>query len=246
VLAAVKKRWRDVLAASVLQATIPLVLLTAGQQHVPASIAGIVSGAQPIAVAMLALSVAGARRPSARDVTGIMVGVAGVVLLFADHLTASHTSSLGGVEILGSAAFFALGAVYIDARLPDVPPLAIATAAMCVSAAALLPFAATTTGTVPAASTVVALAALGVIAGAALVLFYFLIQRTGATRAGIAFYLAPAFAVLYGVTLVGDTLTPVVLAGLGLITTGSILTLRRPRPGLPATATPHPGRNHPG
>jgi drug/metabolite transporter (DMT)-like permease len=231
VLAAVMTHWRDVLVAAGLQATIPLLLLTAGQQRVSASVAGIISGAQPIAVALFALGLSGARRPSARDLTGIMVGVAGVVLLFAGHLTASRTSFLGGAEVLGSAVFFALGAVYIDARLSGVPPLGTAAAAMCVSAVVLAPFAVTATA-VPAAPAHAAVAALGVVSGAALVLFYALIRRAGAPRAGIAFYLAPAFAVLYGVTLLGNQLTPAVLAGLGLITAGSLLTLR-PRPRRP-------------
>jgi drug/metabolite transporter (DMT)-like permease len=224
-LRAARERWRDVLAAAVLQATIPLVLLTVGQQHVSASVAGIISGAQPIAVAVLAFVVPGARRPGRLVLAGIAVGLAGVVLLFSEHLGASGTSLLAGVAVLGSAIFFAVGAVWIDARLADVPPLAVATTAMCVSAIALLPFAASS-ATLPSPRIAAVLLALGAVGtGAALVLFYGLIQRVSAAQAGIAFYLAPAFAVLYGATFLRDKLTAVILAGLGLITAGSLLTL---------------------
>jgi drug/metabolite transporter (DMT)-like permease len=229
VLEVARKRWPDVLAAAALQATIPLVLLTVGQQYVSASVAGIISGAQPIAVAVLAFVIPGARRPGRQVMAGIAVGLVGIVLLFSDHLGASGTSLLAGLCVLGSAIFFALGAVWIDARLADVPPLAVATTAMCVSAVALLPFAASS-ATLPSPRTAAALLALGAVGtGGALVLFYALIQRISAARAGIAFYLAPCFAVLYGTTFLHDKLTVAILAGLGLITAGALLTLAASR-----------------
>ena len=183
VLRAVIARWPDVLAAAALQATIPLVLLTIGQQHVSASVAGILSGAQPVAVALLAFAIPGARRPGWQLITGIAVGLAGIVLLFSGRLGASGTSLPGGLAVLGSAFFFALGAVWIDARLADIPPLAVASTAMCVSAIALLPFAVSSVAlTSPeTAAELIVLGAVGT--GAALVLFYALIQRASAARA---------------------------------------------------------------
>ena len=55
--AAVRKHWRAVVVAAVVQAAIPLVLLTAGQPHVSSSVAGIISGAQPVIVMLFALAV---------------------------------------------------------------------------------------------------------------------------------------------------------------------------------------------
>lgn len=221
-----RTRWRAVLVAAVLQATVPLLLLTAGQEHVSASVAGIISGAQPIVVATFALVIRGARRPGSRDLLGIAVGISGVALLFAGGLGMGHTALLSGLEVLGSAAFFALGAVWIDARLSGVQPQVIAASAMCVSAVALLPFAVASGGSYRSVSVDAALAALGIVGtGAALVLFYSLIQRAGATRAGLGFLLAPAFAVIYGATLLGDKLSPAVVSGLALITAGSLLAL---------------------
>jgi drug/metabolite transporter (DMT)-like permease len=235
IVRAVCGRWAEVLAAAVLQAAIPLVLLTIGQQHVSASVAGIIAGTQPVIVALLAFAVPGARRPGWQAIVGITIGLAGIVLLFSDDLGASGTSLLAGLAVLGSAIFFALGAVWIDARLADVPPLGVATAAMCVTAIALLPFAAISAA-LPTPRTAVVLLTLGAIGtSAALVLFYRLIQRTGAARAGIAFYLAPGFAVLYGAVLLHDKLTPAILAGLAMITAGSLLALTT-RP--PHTRTP--------
>jgi drug/metabolite transporter (DMT)-like permease len=101
---------------------------------------------------------------------------------------------------------------------------------MCVTVIALLPFAAGS-ATLPSPRTTIVLLALGAIGtGAALALFYMLIQRMSATRAGIAFYLAPGFAVLYGAVFLHDKLTPAILAGLTMITTGSLPALATRRP----------------
>lgn len=225
-LRVLRRRWRAVLVAAVVQVTVPLLLLTAGQEHVSASVAGIISGAQPIIVAMFAAVVRSARRPGVRDLAGIAIGVSGVILLFAGGLGTGHTELLGGLEVLGSALFFALGAVWIDARLAGVQPLLIVASAMCVSAIVLLPFAVASSNSYRSASVDVALAALGTVGtGAALVLFYSLIQRVGATLAGLGFLLAPAFAVTYGATMLGNKLSPGVLVGLGLITAGSLFAL---------------------
>ena len=229
-LPVLREHWRDLLVAAALQAAIPLVLLTIGQQHVSASIAGIISGTQPIAVALLALAVPGTRRPGALGLGGIAVGAAGVALLFARGLGANHTELSSGLLVLGSAVFFALGAVWIDVRLSQVPPLVIAATAMSASALALLPFAVAGSGSsrlLPAAADLAVLGVLGT--GAPLVLFYALIRRAGATRAGLGFLLAPAFAVIYGTALLGNKLTAEIIAGLTLITAGSVITLHARR-----------------
>jgi drug/metabolite transporter (DMT)-like permease len=240
-LSVLRTRWRALLVAAVLQATLPLLLLTAGQEHVSASVAGIISGAQPIIVATFAVVIRGAHRPGAGDLLGIAVGISGVALLFGGGLEPGHTELLGGLEVLGSAVFFALGAVWIDARLAGVQPVVTAACAMGVSAVALLPFAAVSAGSYRSVSVDAELIALGTAGtGASLVLFYSLIQRVGATRAGLGFLLAPAFAVIYGATLLGDKLSPGIVGGLGLITAGSLLALRSRQRGLARTDLPAP------
>ncbi len=74
-----------------------------------------------------------------------------------------------------------------------------------------------------------ALLALGTVGtGLALAVYYALIQDVGPTRASLAFYLAPAFAVLYGITLLDEHLTTDMIVGLGLVTAGSVLAAQRP------------------
>ena len=54
-------------------------------------------------------------------------------------------------------------------------------------------------------------------------IFYLLIGTVGPARTMIVSYLAPGFAVFYGATLLGETISPATLAGLALIVGGSWL-----------------------
>ena len=69
--------------------------------------------------------------------------------------------------------------------------------------------------------------ALGLICTAvAFMLYYRLIDRIGEERAALANYLTPAFALLYGVLLLGESLTVAAVIGLVLIIAGAEITLR--------------------
>jgi drug/metabolite transporter (DMT)-like permease len=222
VLRAAAARPLAVLGAALLQATIPLVLLTTGQQHVSAALAGIVLATQALWAAVLTAAASGGLR--ARTLAGILTGLCGVIALFAADLRLDGSTGLGGLELLAAAACYAAGSVYIERVIPEVPPVATAAAAMTVSAIALVPFAAATGLAIPGLATAVWVVVLGVVGtGAALAGFYLLIQRAGAVRANLAGYLAPAFAVLYGLTFLGEHLHPGAIAGLALILAGSYL-----------------------
>lgn len=225
VLGALRTQPGDVLMAAALQATIPLVLLTVGQQHVSASLAAILVATQPVWTAVITATLTQA--VSGRETTGVLVGLAGVVLLFLRDLDIGDTTGWGGAALLVSAVFYAAGAVYIQHRLPRVPALATATAAMVISALALAPFAAVAAPPTPDPAILAWIVVLGVVAtGAALVGFYALIHRIGAVRASLISYLAPAFAVTYGVILLGDRPSPYTFAGMALILAGSHLATR--------------------
>lgn len=211
-----------VLGAALLQATIPLVLLTTGQQHVSAALAGIVLATQPLWAA--ALPAVTGHRQRARTLTGILTGLCGIIVLFAGGLHLDATTGWGSLELLAAAACYAAGSVYIERVIPEVPPIATAAAAMIVSAVALAPFAAAAGLRIPGPETAAWVILLGVAGtGAALAAFYVLIQRAGAVRANLAGYLAPAFAVLYGLAFLGERLHPGAFAGLALILAGSYL-----------------------
>jgi drug/metabolite transporter (DMT)-like permease len=235
-LAAVRANPVPVVVAALLQATIPLVLLTTGQQHVSAGLAGILVASQPVWVAALVIVID--RAIHIRQLLGVLTGLAGVSLIFLRDVGIAGTSGWGAAALLAAAIFFAAGAVWIERRIPEVPPAATAATAMTISALALAPFAATASLRVPSVPTLVWLLVLGLVAtGGALVLFYWLIQRVGAVRANLAGYLAPGFAVIYGVTFLGERASSAAIAGLGLIIVGSAFAANAGKQSHPASSS---------
>jgi drug/metabolite transporter (DMT)-like permease len=217
----VRARLPAVLVAAALQAAIPLMLLTTGQQHVSSGLAGILIGSQPVWVTVLTAVVERAVRPRAS--LGVLLGLAGIALLFARDLH-GRTTAWAGAALLAAAMFYAAGSVYIRHAIPDVPPLATAAVAMTASTVALLPLAVSDLPRRLSLSSAGWLVLLSVVAtGWALVLFYTLIQRIGAIRANLTGYLAPAFALAYGVLFLDERITPAAVAGLVLILAGSYI-----------------------
>lgn len=224
-LRAIRARPVGVLVAALLQVTIPLVLFTTGQRYISAGLAGILVASQPVWAAIMTAIVDRTSHP--RQFAGVLIGLCGVAMLFLQDIHIGGTSGWAAAQLLAAAVFFAAGAIWTERVIPDVPPLATATAAMTISAIALAPFAAMTTWRTPHPSTLVWLVILGVATtGGALVLFYALVHRIGAVRANLAAYLSPGFAVAYGAVSLGERVSLKALAGLVLILTGSYISIR--------------------
>jgi drug/metabolite transporter (DMT)-like permease len=82
----------------------------------------------------------------------------------------------------------------------------------------------------PSAGAAASLVALGVGGtGVAFLIYFTLIARVGPARASVVAYLAPGFAVLYGVTLRDEVVTAWTLVGLALVLGGSWLASVRTR-----------------
>ncbi|MEU6228154.1 DMT family transporter [Streptomyces sp. NPDC047042] len=213
------------LIASVLQMTVPVVLLTVGQQHVNGGLAGILLGTQPVWATVLTAVMD--RRLGSGAAIGVTLGLTGTVLLFWQDL-GGGSAPAHGVLLVAAAGGYAAGAVYIQRVLPDVPPITVAATALGLSCLLLAPTLALVPSRLPSPAAAGWLIVLSTVAtGGALLLFYLLIGRIGAVRANLAAYLAPAFAVLYDVPL-GHLPSASALAGLALILIGSVMAARTP------------------
>jgi len=225
----VKHPW-VVIQVVLVQATVPLLLLTFGQQHIPSGLAGIFIGAQPLFVALLAVRFAPDERPQGwRGIVGITLGVVGLVLLFGLDLRNGHDALLGGALVVTAALCYAAGALMIHLRLSKAEPLGVATAAMLESTLVLIvPASLTLPHRVPSLGTFGALIVLGVVCtGMTLALFYTLIAQAGPARAALAFYLSQSLAVIFGWAFLHEQVTVTTVLGLVAIVVGSVLAAQR-------------------
>ena len=124
----------------------------------------------------------------------------------------------------------------IKRAFSDTAPLGSVAASLSLAALVLLPLALTRLPPqLPSAQVLASLLTLSVVCTAVAFLTYFsLIAEVGATRASLITYVNPCVAVVLGVLILGESVTPATLAGFALIVVGCWL---RPRQAVARNAT---------
>lgn len=213
------------LALAATQVIVPFALITFGENHVPSSLAGILVATAPLFIVLLAIKVDPEERSSGWALVGVLLGMLGVVLLFGVDLSGDTETLVGGLMIVGSGLCYAIAVLIAKRGFTGVPPVGVVVSNLTISAVFWLPFALATLPThSPGANAILSMIALGVGGtGLAFLLFYTSIAEVGPARASIVSYVAPAFSVVYGVTLLDEDLTVGTIGGLALILAGSWL-----------------------
>ena len=234
---ALRGRWPALAVLTTVQVMLPFLLITYGERHIASSLAGILVAAAPIFTALLAVRFDQDERPRGIAAAGVVMGIVGVGLLFGVDLSGELTALAGGLMVLLASLGYAAGGLYLKHRLRGIPAVGIAAATMVVGTIVLAPAALLTLPSgMPSAQAAGSLLALGAGGtGIAFLIFYTLIAGIGPSRALLVSYLAPAFAVLYGVWLLSEPLTAGAVLGLVLILAGSWVAAegrlpRQPRP----------------
>jgi drug/metabolite transporter (DMT)-like permease len=212
-----------VLAA--IQVAAPFLLISYGEQHISSGLAGILVASAPIWTALLAPVFDTSERSSGAALAGIVIGIVGVALIFGVDLGDAGSALGGGLMVLAASAGYAVGAFMVKRSFSALDAIGLVTTTMALSALLSLPVAAATaSATAPGGGTIAAMLALGIGGtGIAFAIFYTLIAELGPARASLVAYIAPGFAVVYGVTLQGEDLTVATVVGLVLIVGGSWL-----------------------
>jgi drug/metabolite transporter (DMT)-like permease len=220
----------------------PFLLISAGEVEISSSLAGILVTSTPLFTALLAIWVDHEERSQGLRLGGVLLGVVGVAVLLGVDLSGSGNELLGGLAVVLAGLGYAIGALLVKHRFSDVAPIGVAAWVMVASTAWLTPAAVVTfPASAPDLGPLASVVVLGVVGtGVAFAIFYRLLARVGPARTWVLTYLAPGFAVIYGATLLGETITVATLAGLALILIGSWLAAegRLPTRRRVAAATP--------
>jgi drug/metabolite transporter (DMT)-like permease len=246
-LAGLRGRWRAVFVMAAIQVAGPFLLISWGEEEISSSLAGILVASAPILTALLAVFIDHDERPTLVGALGIGIGIVGVALLLGVDVGGDSAALVGGIAVVLASLGYAIGGFYLKARFRDLQPIGVVTSTMAASALLTLPLAlATFPGEAPGAGAIAAMAALGAAGtGIAFVIFYTLIADVGPGKASIVAYVAPVFAVFYGVVFLDEAFTLGTLVGMALILGGSWIAAqgRLPtarRAGAPARPEPPP------
>jgi drug/metabolite transporter (DMT)-like permease len=173
-----------------------------------------------------------------REVTGLLVGLAGVAALVGFDV---KSTDFGAAAEVGAVAVgYALGPQIAARKLSHLPNLAVVSASLGLTALAYAPAAALQAPSKwPGAGPVLAVVGLGMVCtAAAFMLFFELIAEAGPVRATVITYVNPAVAVALGVLALGEPFSGATATGFVLVIAGSFVAARRPQPkAAPAGAT---------
>src|SRR5436190_20343385 len=221
--AALRPHLATIVLLAVVQVAAPFLLITFGEKHIASSLAGILVATAPIFTFLLAFAIDQEERTGAIGVLGVGAGIGGVVLLLGVDTSGTAAALLGGLMVVLASLGYALGSYYLKRRFKDTQPVGVVAATMTASALLSAPFAALDLPAhAPGGGAIAAVSTLGVVGtGIAFVMFYELIATVGPAKATLVAYLAPGFAVVYGVLLLGEKFTLATAAGLVLIIVGS-------------------------
>lgn len=225
-----RRVWMSFLVMGLLNNVVPMGLIVWGQTHIASGLASILNATTPLFTVVVAHYFTLDERLTGQRLAGVIVGFVGVAVMIGQAaLAAFDTHVIAELAVLTGALSYGLSSVYGRRfRAMGVPPITTAAGQVTASSAILLPLAliADHPWTLPVPSTPALLSLLGlalVSTAFAYVLFFRLLARAGATNVGLVTFLIPVSAILFGVTLLGESLEPRHLAGMALIALGLVL-----------------------
>jgi drug/metabolite transporter (DMT)-like permease len=232
---------------TVLDMAAPTFLTAWGEQHISSSAAGILTATDPLFTAVLALWLIRSEAPGRKQLAGLIIGFAGVIALLGTDFRGSPIELAAAGAVLLSAVGYAGAALVYRRWLAAVPAIGVTALMTAISSLTFLaPAAVNLPRQAPPASSILALAMLGIVnTGFAYWLFYLLIDQAGAAAASVITYVMPVVALFLGVGLLGEQLTIGAIAGLILIGLGAWLATSRRLPSTSPAPAPQavPGQS---
>lgn len=202
------------------------ITLIAAQQYLTAGLTAVIVAALPLVVAVFA-AVFLKEKVTAFGVVGILLGTVGVVIVTVGRGGALDATNWALGLVLAGAGVLSLATVYVGWRdlLATYPGAVLLAPQLAVSAVVAVPVAAFLGGHAPVSWTAVGtLTALGVISMIVPQLaMFWLLARTTALRAALANYLAPLFAALLAVPILGQPVNVLVVSGGLFVIAGAVV-----------------------
>jgi drug/metabolite transporter (DMT)-like permease len=220
--AALRTHWKLTFVVGILNSAIPFACFSFALLSISTGLSSILNATTPLFGAIIAWLWL-KDRPNSSRILGLLIGFLGVALLAWDKASfkpdaAGLSTGWAVLACLLACLCYGISASFTKRYLTGLPSLVSATGSQIGAALGLAPL---TWWFWPAAAvtpaTWAAVIMLGVLcSGVAYILFFRLIERAGPARALSITFAIPIFALLYGVALLGEVVTPW-MVGCGLV-----------------------------
>jgi len=227
----VLKRWRPLLAYTVIEIVVPWFFLSTAEQKLPSSTAGLLITAVPLVGVVVAVAFGRPARLSLGNWLGIVAGMLGVAALVG--LDVSGSDLIAVAEIAVVVVCYAVGPAILSRWMSDLPGVGVVAVSLAIAALIYLPFVAATHAfptrvpSLPVILSIVALAA--VCSAAAFLIMFALIAEIGPMRMTTITYVNPAVAIAAGALVLGERITVWTVVGFVLVIGGAYLVTRHRR-----------------
>ena len=214
--------WPVFAVVGIASGALPLILIATSVSYVDSSVTATAMALVPLWAGVLAAALG--QRPSPRSIAGLLLGFAGILVLFGPQaLAALGDSARGALAALAASLVFA-SSLFLSRRVRHRDIMTVATVTQGFSAAFAVAVALLVDGwpaAFPSPRVIGAVAVLG-IANTALanLLLFILLARAGAGFTSLNNYLVPTVALACGALFLGERLTAGAIAGAGLILLG--------------------------
>jgi drug/metabolite transporter (DMT)-like permease len=235
----VLRRWRPMLAYTVIEIVVPWFFLSSAEQKLSSSTAGLLIAAVPLAGIAVAFLMGRPAAMSRWNWLGILVGMLGVAAIVGLDVGGSDVASVAELAVV--VVGYALGPAILSRWMSDLPGVGVTAVSLAGAALVYLPVVLLSGAwptAIPSAPVIVSIIVLAVICSAlAFILLIALVGEVGPVRSTAITYLNPAVAILAGALVLGEQITVWTLLGFALVLGGSYLVTRR-RAELTAAAGP--------
>jgi drug/metabolite transporter (DMT)-like permease len=216
--------WGHIAVVAVVSNVVPFFLFSWGELHVTSGVAGIYNATTPLATLLVAMAALPDERPTVARVSGVLLGIAGIVLVLGPWRGLGENSLLGQLACLVASASYGVAFNYVRRYVTPyrLNPVALTACQLTVATLMLAVVAPLGGGDVrltwPVVGSVFALGALGT--GIAFVIYHGLIRDIGATSASLVTFVVPVVAVALGVVALGEDVTWNLFAGAVVVVLG--------------------------
>jgi drug/metabolite transporter (DMT)-like permease len=205
------KTWLHLWVAGLFMSAIPAVLFSYAMQDVSSALASIINASTPIFTVLAILIAFRAEKPKPRVIFGLIIGLAGVLIVLGIWQGLGKSDPLAILALLLAVACYGVGGPYIRKYVEPLGlrPEAAVFGQTFTSALTLLPLYAIGPLTlaplnIQAIGGILALGILGT--GVAYVIFYQLLAQVGSAIGSAVTYLSPVVGVILGVIILNEEL----------------------------------------
>ena len=218
--------YLQMLLLGIIGYAIPFALFPVSQMHLASGVAAIVNALTPITTVIVSHFWPGGERATWLKSAGVVAGFTGAAILALPSLQSGGTSQLWAIGACLLATLCYAVSLNYTRRFSKMDPTTIATLALTGATLAGIPVAFLGHGVpvITRPETWGAALGIGLLATTfAFMIMYRLLPRIGATNFTSVTFIAPISAILFGVTLLGETLLPSHFLGMAAIFLGLLL-----------------------